>query len=808
MRLRGFVEAEVLLAAALLSMFVVAITGSFYYAQQSAVLFGGRTAAIRLLDEGAEAARNIRDGAFNELIYDQSAVETSGGQWIFSGEGTDETIGDYTRTITFEEVCRDASEAITTCPGDHVDIETQEVTVTIDYTTFLGVTQSLSRDFYVTNWRGVDWVQSDWSGGDGQTIWVSQNKYDNDDGNLEVQAAGEVTLLNGEPDDPGFDVTSDTDSYDWPFTTPSNYIYDTADIEVTGGVAQLKSGAATLEGDTLNPDFDVDSSYWTYNDWEETGGRVIGSHQATGGSPNGYVDITIDEAKNRTLSGYWEQPFTTLVDNPTTATLDLDWIIDTYDGSFVTSFQVYAFVDSSSGSPSVGTQVWSSGEITGTTSWASISTVDVSSSLGAAGTYYLKIAARVITGGGGGPASGEQVIGFDNVDLHWESATTAYPTDEPEIYPTTDFTVATSGTWSAFVETSSKGTGEIYYQLSDDSGTTWQYWNGSSWATAGAADYNTATEVNSNIASFNSAAGTIRFKAFLESNGVQQIQLDNVYIEFTESGSPWTFVTWDVDGGEETPTGSLQTTGGNPDGYADVTVLAGNNDEVGGLWKQSFTNYKTNPTPVTLDFDYKVFTYTGTPDLAEIRIYIDTADGDPVTQVGSSISLTGTGSWIAASQYDLSSAVTATGDYYLKVVLYVETGTGGGSGPFNVGFDNVSLDLGDGAHPLSGTLTSSAFDTGATSQIQIIEWDEDMSICDPNCDIDFEVRAAPDSGGSPGTWSSWYGATGSGTTFDDANGTLISTDLNGNQWIQYRVELTSDGVETPVLDEVRINYLQ
>jgi hypothetical protein len=69
-----------------------------------------------------------------------------------------------------------------------------------------------------------------------------------------------------------------------------------------------------------------------------------------------------------------------------------------------------------------------------------------------------------------------------------------------------------------------------------------------------------------------------------------------------------------------------------------------------------------------------------------------------------------------------------------------------------------------------------------------------------------QVSTAPDASGSPGTWSSWYGATGAGTYFTNHYGTMIPNDLNWNRWVRYRAQLTGDGVNTPVLSEVRINY--
>ena len=90
------------------------------------------------------------------------------------------------------------------------------------------------------------------------------------------------------------------------------------------------------------------------------------------------------------------------------------------------------------------------------------------------------------------------------------------------------------------------------YQVSKDNGVTWYYHNGTSWVIAPSAVYtfaSSASEINTNFASFNSiGAGTsMKIRAFLNSNGSQKVELDN--IEFTTSGAfpnitsyfPWDF---------------------------------------------------------------------------------------------------------------------------------------------------------------------------------------------------------------------------------------------------------------------------
>lgn len=79
--------------------------------------------------------------------------------------------------------------------------------------------------------------------------------------------------------------------------------------------------------------------------------------------------------------------------------------------------------------------------------------------------------------------------------------------------------------WTGFTEIAIKNGGNIYYQLSDDDGQTWYYWNGRNWAEAGENDYNQATVIDSKISSFLPFNGQIKFKAFFANRHSTQIQL-------------------------------------------------------------------------------------------------------------------------------------------------------------------------------------------------------------------------------------------------------------------------------------------
>ena len=800
---------EVIVAVAVFSLIASAMAVMVLGGSSALIQGGQQTEAEYLAQQGIEIARSIRDQAWNNMIFNQSSVSTSSEQWVFDGEGTNQTIGKYTRIISFSDVCRDSSDEITTCPGVYTDLHAKKVTVDVSWEVRNGISNTVQQIAYLTNWDSQDWTQTDWSGGIGTS---TSTEYQSDGGFIVTSTVGELSLLSGTTQDGGFDFSIDS-NYSWPFDTDSNYVYDSADIEVTGGMAQLLTGAtATTTGATSNSDFTSNANNWTFNTWGVGGGEVTptGVWQSTGGNTGGYVDINVPyNAKNDVLGGYWEQSIN-ISENSSTVTCSFDWRIAQWVAAQgVDDYQFYVFLDSTTGEPTIGSQVWSSGTQGGTSAWSGQQDIDCSSVATASGTYYYKIAVWLDTKGG--KNTGPITAGYDNASVSWEKAAgSAYPTDRPTIYPSNSLVVSGLSGWSSFAEIATKNSGEIYYQLSNNDGSTWQYWNGSAWATTGASNYNTAATINTNIGSFGTLNSKIMFKAFLESDGTQLVQLDNVSIGYNTGGSVWSFYAWDVDGGEVTPSGNQNTSGGNPGNYVDITVPAGGGDEVGGYWQQSFTTLNNSPVSTSINFDYKVVDYNGTPNIVHVRAYVDTATGDPVTQVGSSISITGEGSWTGSATIDPSSAITTAGTYYLKLALWVETPTGGGGpsaeGPYTVGFDNVDLGLGTGGYVTSSYVVSAEFDMGDPSPVQIIDWDQDISSCTTTCNIQMQLRVAPDSSGSPGIWTDWYGASGTSSYFTATSGTLITTDLNWDQWLQYRAELNGDGSGTPILQEVRVNY--
>jgi flagellin-like protein len=170
-------------------------------------------------------------------------------------------------------------------------------------------------------------------------------------------------------------------------------------------------------GGTANSGFNSDVSSWTYADWQDPATYASGTWASSGGNPGGYASISTNFLANNVISGYFYQPFTVSGSPPFTAQLNLSWKVVTYGATGGGNVVLYAFVDTTTGTPALGTQVWSSTAQTGTTNWATVGPIDVSSRITSAGTYYLKIAVRTQDAGSGSATTG----GFDNVVLTWSS---------------------------------------------------------------------------------------------------------------------------------------------------------------------------------------------------------------------------------------------------------------------------------------------------------------------------------------------------------------------------------------------------
>ncbi len=185
---------EVILALAIFALFAATMVSLILGSFESLGRGSDYLAAAALADEALEAARSIRDGAWNELVFNQSAATSTSGEWQFVAEGTDEQIGKFHRVLTFSPVCRDGSLNLTVCPAGATDLYSRAAKAVVDWTTPAGTAAAVERQTLFTDWDSRDWLQTDWSGGSGQSVWSDATRYESDDSRVDVSTIGELKL--------------------------------------------------------------------------------------------------------------------------------------------------------------------------------------------------------------------------------------------------------------------------------------------------------------------------------------------------------------------------------------------------------------------------------------------------------------------------------------------------------------------------------------------------------------------------------------------------------------------------------------
>jgi hypothetical protein len=132
----------------------------------------------------------------------------------------------------------------------------------------------------------------------------------------------------------------------------------------------------------------------------------------------------------------------------------------------------------------------------------------------------------------------KDVIIYSTVQ-HTSNYTSGYSAEK---YSTTNPTIEGNSSWvneglDGFTETATKtGTDQVKYILKK--GTSWYWWNGTSWVVSAGtyAQSNTATEIETNKASFVIEPESSKFKAFLHSDGTTTPQLDTLVIQYNYAG--------------------------------------------------------------------------------------------------------------------------------------------------------------------------------------------------------------------------------------------------------------------------------
>ncbi len=1045
--IRGFSIVEAMLAVAVFGIIVSGTVGALVYASQGGGDSGVRVRANFFAAEGITAVRSIAGHQWYDI---QSAATgphglvVTGNVWTLSGSS--DTRDQFTRTVTFTDICRNATNDFETCNGTNRDTRTREVAVTVQWTGQFGNARTVTQTARLTNWGTDMWKQTDWSGGDGQATWSAEDQYDSHTDDIDVTTAGEVTATGAQQ---GCGIKT------YPLTTPADYTASGAELTLNSGTAFLTSSGTDVDANT--------KGLWHLNDASGTAKDVSGNNNnltaagnaaygaaakfATGVTSDGSGDLlAVTDAAQSGLDITGAITLEAWIKQGATGT-GTDVIMEKNGGTAATgSYQLYmvssgalnttlnfrvsngtSFTTVTSAAFAINTSTWRHvAAVYNGTSTLTIYLDGVSVGTAAFSSTILNSAAdfRISSTGTSsfnGMIDEVRVSNSARYAGNFAVPTTPfglnYSTTKPTVAPAVEYDPATIGRWQAFSETATKTRdAEIYYQLSDDSGATWKWWNGSAWATASSGtDYNTATTINTNITTFSTTAGKLNWRAFFVSNGSDPAVLDSVSLTCVML-QQWNYDTsgdYAADSGVAVSSGAAALTSTGTDADANTVALWHMNEATSGAVLQDYTANNNDLTPVgttnitwntTGNFNGAVqfgatgdyfqlagaaqtgmapsgsFTIDGwikkstnsADDLFQrwgtglsTRSYklsinttgnlvFQTGDGVTNTSLTSATTVT-TGSWVhVAGQFTQNSATTGTMTIWIngvqrgsisttygsvvsasQAVLLSNTSASAFGGvvdefrfsniarysttftpqivPFgkvyptnsptirNVaafsatdpvawygmtstqttfnesavnyqvsndgvtwkywngsawatassathynpiatintniatfpltgnslyfkaflvssGSDVVSIDRteamyvqnpdasGSGGGGGSGTLTSSAFNLGRATTITRVEWDEDDTPCAADCVIRAQVRTAPDNGGSPGTWTAWYGASGAGTYFTDGDYSTPPDQVQNNRWVQYKLDLNGTGGGTPVVREFRIYY--
>jgi hypothetical protein len=185
---------EIVIAMALFALIACSLVGLTAGSYAGMLRGGEQLRAGLLADEAVEALRSIRESGWNNIVSSSVVLSRTGAGWTLSS-GEAELLEDkFTRTIVLEDVCRDEQRNSAACPGAYTDAHSKRATVTVAWTGVSGSVQDVTRTVFLTNWDSKDWIQTEWAGGAGQSLWWDMAKYSAADANLNTSIPGQVQL--------------------------------------------------------------------------------------------------------------------------------------------------------------------------------------------------------------------------------------------------------------------------------------------------------------------------------------------------------------------------------------------------------------------------------------------------------------------------------------------------------------------------------------------------------------------------------------------------------------------------------------
>lgn len=174
-------------------------------------------------------------------------------------------------------------------------------------------------------------------------------------------------------------------------------------------------------GQSANPDLSAGDANWTFEALATP--SATGTYNASGGDPGGGLEMTLPAGSN--VGGEWVQAVQLAGSAPWLAEVRLDYRVQ--PSAPVTGRLVVAVESSPTGLDlaNAANVTW----VNASTVWVPLPVVDVSSSVGEPGTYYLKIAYLATS-------TGSTVVRLDNVRMAWTTDAVFYfylPLPLPEL---------------------------------------------------------------------------------------------------------------------------------------------------------------------------------------------------------------------------------------------------------------------------------------------------------------------------------------------------------------------------------------
>jgi type II secretory pathway pseudopilin PulG len=151
---------EVLLLIGVFALISVGVISTLLTSSHAAKQGMEFVVAAGYIEEGIQAVRSIRDQDYTLLTNGTYGLSTASGYYEFFGGSQSLGGGDYTRTITIEDVYRASGLSGDIALSGVLDENTKKVTVNLVWDVFEGRGENIDAVFYVMNWGVLAWLQT------------------------------------------------------------------------------------------------------------------------------------------------------------------------------------------------------------------------------------------------------------------------------------------------------------------------------------------------------------------------------------------------------------------------------------------------------------------------------------------------------------------------------------------------------------------------------------------------------------------------------------------------------------------------